>query len=209
MLTRIAPLLASASLALAPFAASAQGVSLSFGAALTSNYVSDGVSLSNNNPAFQPYVEADLGGFYLGIWASTVRDGTDDYEIDLYAGYRTELPGGVSVDLGAARYFLNNSGASNEILLTVGVPVVPSVGLELFAGYDPGAGNARGSISASYAFNDNLGLSAAFGRNQANVNTFWNVGATYALSDNFSIDLRHHDTSNTGPLTVLTLSLDF
>ncbi|MCC6006380.1 MAG: hypothetical protein JJU40_01735 [Rhodobacteraceae bacterium] len=199
----------AAGLAAAPALASAQGVALSFGAALTSSYVADGVTLSNNNPALQAYAEGAVNGFYAGIWASTVRDGTDDYEVDLYAGYRNEINDVLSYDVGVVRYLLNNSGGANEVLFTLGIAAAPRLGLEVFAGYDPGARNTRTRLTASWNFNDNLSLSASVGANQANANTFWNVGASYALTGNFSVDLRHHDTSTTGPLTVLTLSMDF
>lgn len=205
----LVPALLAAGLATLPAMASAQSVALSFGAALTSNYVDDGVSLSNNNPALQAYIEGEFSGFYLGLFATTVRDGTDDYEVDIHAGYRADVNEVLSFDVGVARYMLNNSGGSNEITAALGIAATPQLGFELFAGHDPQARNTRTRLTGAWDFGNGLSVSASVGANQANANTFWNFGATYALSETFSVDLRYHDTSTTGPLAVLTLSLDF
>ncbi|WP_333834618.1 TorF family putative porin, partial [Rubrimonas sp.] len=84
---------------LAPAVAGAQGlaffednsVTLSAGAALVSEYVSQGFELSDGL-ALQPYAEVGFGGLYAGFWAS---NGSEDLlgasgEFDLIAGYRGE-----------------------------------------------------------------------------------------------------------------------
>jgi len=195
--------------ALLPATAAAQSFTLSYGVALTSRYVSDGVSLSGNNAALQGYIDLEASGFYVNLWASTVNDGVDNTEVDLAVGYRNELPGGFSYDVGYVRYFLNNSGASGELLLTFGVPIGEKFALELFMGHDFGANNTRGRLTGSYAFDDRWTLSASYGYNQANANNFYDVGVSYSFTENFSADLRYHDTTNTPGLFVLTLAVDF
>ena len=45
---------------------------LSYGAAVTSNYIDKGTAQSDGKPAVQGYVEGAYGIFYGGVWSSTV-----------------------------------------------------------------------------------------------------------------------------------------
>src|SRR5690348_1777696 len=77
---------------------------IAFGAALTSDYISGGVSQTGGKPAVQGYVEANYNIFYVGTWASNVDFGEEpDAEIDLYAGIRPETDN-AAFDLGYAHY---------------------------------------------------------------------------------------------------------
>ncbi len=74
--------------------ASAQGYTFSWGGTVTSNYISRGVTQTQNRPAFQPWVEVESNGFYGGLWASNVRFGggdSDRVEVDIYGGYRWSI----------------------------------------------------------------------------------------------------------------------
>lgn len=104
---------AAAGLLLATGAASA--IELSGNVALTTDYVWRGVSLTDGGPAIQGGFDADLGnGAYAGVWASNVDLGGDgDVEIDVYAGYATEVAG-IGVDVG----FLHYAFPSTEDLST-------------------------------------------------------------------------------------------
>jgi len=52
---------------------------------LTSNYVTNGISQTDNNPALQGGLDYEhQSGFYVGAWASNVDLG---YEADVYVGY--------------------------------------------------------------------------------------------------------------------------
>lgn len=85
--------------------------SLSFNAALTSDYRYRGISQTRLQPAVQG--GADVGhpvsGLYAGAWASTIKwtgdaGGNGDVELDVYAGLRAQLPTGISYDIGVLAY---------------------------------------------------------------------------------------------------------
>ena len=65
----IRPTLAAAALLGFGLPAAAQdSFSLSYGAAVTSNYIDKGTSQSDGKPAVQGYVEGAYGIFYGGVW---------------------------------------------------------------------------------------------------------------------------------------------
>ena len=87
-------------------------------ATLTSNYVSRGITNSNNRPAVQGSVEYHIpAGLYVGAWASTIDFKDSPYnspaELDYDAGYRFGL-GGFSVDVGAVHYAYPSSNPNNR-----------------------------------------------------------------------------------------------
>lgn len=84
---------------------------IAFGIALTSDYVSRGITNSANDPAIQGYIEPsielpNLGTAYLNIWSSNVNygEGFEGAEIDVAAGIRPEF-GPLSLDFGYVHYF--------------------------------------------------------------------------------------------------------
>lgn len=79
---------------------------------LVSNYVSKGVSQTEDNPAVQLSVDYDFkNGWYTGVWVSNVDyvprgkalDGAD-FEVDLYAGYGFKPLADLALDLYYTRY---------------------------------------------------------------------------------------------------------
>lgn len=84
---------------------------VSFNAAVVSDYRYRGLSQSRLNPALQggaDYTHTPTG-FYAGTWLSTIKwtkdsGGDGNVEVDLYAGKRGELGGGVSYDIGGLGY---------------------------------------------------------------------------------------------------------
>ena len=86
-----------------PTFASAEGLSVSYGATLTSRYLANGIK-QTTGAAFQPWVEAEIQGFFFGTWASNTDAAItgSDWEVDLYAGYRNEV-GAFNYDLSYAR----------------------------------------------------------------------------------------------------------
>ncbi|USD37897.1 TorF family putative porin [Ferrimonas sp. SCSIO 43195] len=88
------------------------GHEISVNASLVSNYIFRGVSLSDEDVAYQGGVDyAHDSGLYAGIWASSYDlDGDDEIEIDWYGGYTFAINDDVSVDVGAIRYYYADVG---------------------------------------------------------------------------------------------------
>jgi uncharacterized protein (TIGR02001 family) len=86
-----------------------------FGVALTSDYVSRGITNSNSRPAIQGYVEPSFGPVYLNVWSSNVDYGAgfEGAEIDTALGIRPEI-GPVSLDLGYVHYFYSPADTSPD-----------------------------------------------------------------------------------------------
>lgn len=80
---------------------------------LTSDYIFDGVSQTDNEPALQAGVDyAHDSGFYAGAWMSNVDFGGDtNLETDLYVGF-TFGSEAVSFDVGAVAYIYTDSFSS-------------------------------------------------------------------------------------------------
>jgi uncharacterized protein (TIGR02001 family) len=95
----------------AAYAEEAAVHSVTFNAAVTSDYRYRGLSQTKLKPALQggtDYTHTPTG-LYAGVWASTIKWTGDlgadgDVEIDLYGGKRGELGGGVSYDVGGLYY---------------------------------------------------------------------------------------------------------
>lgn len=85
-------------------------------AAVTSDYDFRGVSLSDEDPAFQASIDyAHDNGFYASIWGSSLDYGPDydgGIEIDLSAGLAGETEMGIGWDVGAVWYLYPDSEAS-------------------------------------------------------------------------------------------------
>jgi uncharacterized protein (TIGR02001 family) len=81
-------------------------IDVAFGAAITTDYVSRGLTNSLGDPAFQPYFEPSVGPFYINVWGSNVDygGGFEGAEIDTAIGLRHEW-GQFSGDIGWVHYF--------------------------------------------------------------------------------------------------------
>jgi uncharacterized protein (TIGR02001 family) len=120
----------AASLMISAFAAPGHAEERQFGYSIiltgVSDYLFRGISISNEKPAFQPYIEFTYGIAYVGIWGSNLGDRdladagfqvTGPWEVDYYAGLRPTL-GPVNFDLGVLWYTYgarsNPGGLSKE-----------------------------------------------------------------------------------------------
>lgn len=82
-------------------------VSVSANVSLVTDYRFRGVSLSAGDPAIQGGVDLALpAGFYVGTWASSIAGGGayGDMELDVYAGWSSEVAEGVTLDVGMLYY---------------------------------------------------------------------------------------------------------
>jgi uncharacterized protein (TIGR02001 family) len=79
-------------------------------ATLVSDYRFRGFTQSSENAAVQGSINLNHeSGFYVGTWASSISFAGSS-EIDLYAGYTTEVASGVTVDVGLLYYLYPKHG---------------------------------------------------------------------------------------------------
>jgi uncharacterized protein (TIGR02001 family) len=93
---------------------------IAVGIALTTNYVSRGITNSNSDPAVQGYVEpsvelGDFGTAYVNVWSSNVDygEGFEGAEIDVAGGFRPTF-GPLSLDVGYVHYFYSPEHVSPD-----------------------------------------------------------------------------------------------
>jgi uncharacterized protein (TIGR02001 family) len=84
----------------------------------TSDYMFRGISFTNSDPAFQPFIEFTYGKpdltWYLDFGGSNIADPYGPFEVDVYAGVRP-VTGPINWDLGVLYYtYPNNSLVGTE-----------------------------------------------------------------------------------------------
>ena len=84
---------------------------LSYNVGAVTDYRFRGISQTRHKPALQGGVDfAHASGFYLGLWASTIRilkdipGGKGSIEVDLYGGYKGKISDTFNYDVGVLRY---------------------------------------------------------------------------------------------------------
>jgi uncharacterized protein (TIGR02001 family) len=185
------------------------GVTYLFGIDLVSNYVSNGVTQSDGKPAIQPYFEIGLNSFYVGTWMSNVDFGDDDdWEIDLYLGWRKLLANDLYVDLGYARYIYDASGdCCGEIKLTLNYPLGDQLGVTGYLAYDPVAENLNRRMTLDWEPRPDFGIAAEYGYSDSYAHEYWNIGASYTFGDYWSVGLGYEGAGRGDEGLVLRLSL--
>lgn len=188
-------------------------ISFSYGVTLTTNYISKGLTQTDNDPAVQPYLEIGYGIGYFGLWASNASfDGVEDTELDVSIGIRPEY-GAMSFDFGFVQYFYQDDPADYGELYLFG-KYTPSedwaVKLqyyrEVYANKDwlylggsysrlPWGLTLSGGIGSDFGSNDFSEDSVAA-----------DIGVTGQLGDNVSYDLRAHDSSIEGARFIASIS---
>lgn len=85
--------------------------SLTFNAAVTSDYRYRGISQTRLKPAVQGGLDYTNNptGFYVGAWASTIKwikdvGGDSNVELDIYGGFRGSFTDSLTWDVGVLRY---------------------------------------------------------------------------------------------------------
>ncbi len=191
-------------------AASAQDADVAFNAAVSSDYVFRGVSQTDEDPAFSAGVDLTLDSFYAGAWISNVDFGDDTKgEFDVYGGFRTEAAG-FNFDFGVVGYlYIDEPSSADYNYVEYKAAVSRAVG-PITAGavvfYSPdffGPDDEAVYYEANLAFApaDGWTISGAVGHQALDVSddyTTWNVGASYALTDVYVLDVRYHDTDIDG-----------
>lgn len=173
---------------------------LSFNVSVTTDYRYRGISQTRLKPALQGGADyASPSGFYIGTWGSTIKwikDGGGDapVEIDVYAGYKTEVSKDLLLDVGVLQYYYNKNKLN------------PSANtLELYGALTAGPATAKLSYSTSnlFGFADSKG------------SLYLDLSATFDLGDGLMLtphlgrqDVRHNKTYSYTDYS-LTLSKDF
>ena len=205
-------------------AALADGPAFAFNVAVTNDYVFRGISQNDGETAVSGGIDFTDSIFYAGTWVSQVNFGTSvipgcggacdptKYENDLYLGLRPTFLG-ISWDIGDIYYNYIDSPTKfhdrfNEVYLK---------GSETFGSFTLGGqfyytseffgktGEAEYyEINAAYALKNKVTLSGAVDYQALDKSivgisgyTTWNVGATYPVTDHFSVDVRYWGTDDT------------
>jgi uncharacterized protein (TIGR02001 family) len=139
----------------------------------TSDYIFRGISFTNQDPAFQPFIEFTYGTpkltWYLDFWGSNIAEPFGPFELDIYAGVRP-VTGPVSWDLGVLYYTYPNN----------------SIGSPEFPGPDNEGDYVEFKIAASITPMTNLttGLAAYYTPDQG-----FNYGETWTIEGNAAYTL--------------------
>ncbi len=194
-------------------AAMAEELKLSYNVGVASDYVFRGVSQTQEDPQIFGGIDATYGIGYAGVWASNVDFGADDptAEIDLYAGVKPVV-GGTNLDLGVIYYgYVDDKGLTPgsysyvELKAAASRSIGPATaGLAVY--YSPEFPGKTGNavyyeVNGSIPVAGKLSLSGALGHQEidsAGDYATWNIGATYAITDNLAADLRYSDTDEHG-----------
>lgn len=206
-------LIASSAIALAvaaPSVGAAQELKFSAGASVVSKVVMDGVAVSNG-AGFQPWVEAEINGFYAGVWATNMTPalGGGKSEVDVYFGYRGEI-NALSYDIGYAHYFVQNpSSDSGEVYVALGHDLTEQLSLGARLGYNHVSKATKATISLGYAVTDKFALDATYGKFNKGGHSWLSLGGSYAINDNFSVGLAYHDSTIAKSVGVLSLDYSF
>ncbi len=215
---------------------------LNGGISVTSDYRFRGVSLSNEKVEVQSTLTVSHeSGFYVGVWGSGLPDSPayGKYELDLYAGFATEIASGTKVDLGVTYYTYPGShdgGAPTDYFegigkLTHDIGPVSVTGLVAYAPKQNSLGdddNIYLNLGAGFGIpNTPVTLSAAVGYTDGSLGLVsadsnyidWAVGASFAAGPaTFSVQYIDTDVKKTGikaldtlydPTVVFTLGASF
>lgn len=210
MTTNIKPILYAFCLAiyLLGGAASAE---ISANVAIQSDYVWRGISQNQEDPSIQGGFDyAHESGFYVGIWGASVDYGGDEStEMDVYAGWSTELENGLGVDLGIIEYTYHGgpqaTGDFTEYLVSLSYR---GFGISYFIG-DEFDDNIE--VSFGHDFENGVSIGATYG--DYDTYTYYQAGVSGELSE-IGWDISYWDTDVDNDeladgRVVLTLSKEF
>jgi uncharacterized protein (TIGR02001 family) len=213
-------------IALPGTAAHAQEISFSFGTAVVSEYVSDGIRFSDG-VAFQPYVELGFGGIYAGAYTTNIDPDLigADRETVLSLGYRGEA-GSFSYDVSVNYYVYSEAFDDFPVedyaeAVAIGTfAVTETLYVTAEASLAPEFDETNLSLTADYyTAVEGLSVGATIGRLEANYGNwnYWSVGANYQVNEIIGLGLGYHDSDvdpalgllNTDGLFVASISFAF
>lgn len=154
------------------FAGSQAQAGASANVGVTSNYIWRGVTQTDDGPAVQAGLDyATDGGLYVGTWASNVDfpDVYDGAEVDVYAGYKKDLKGDLSFDVGAITYTYPSEDIAFDFTEVYAKAGYKGVGAEVGytvdkEGVDTDEGDLYYGLGYSGEFSNGIGYGAKVGR---------------------------------------------
>ena len=146
-----------ATVATPAFAQDEDGITITGGATVVSDYRFRGVSQTSEEAAIQGTINVTHeSGLYVGVWGSSVSflGGT---ELDIYAGYSREITPGLTADAGVLYYYYpkNGTGATDffEPYFSLSGAVGP-VNAKVGVAYAPEGQNALADDDNIYVYTD-------------------------------------------------------
>lgn len=180
--------------------AEVDAVTVSGGTALVSSYRFRGIDLSDEKMAVQGWVSlTHESGLYAGTWASSIDGfgelGGSNVELDLYAGYKTEVADDFTLDGGVIYYaYPGSTGGEFEFfepyakLGLASGPAAVTLGVAYAPAQDAIGGNDNFYVSADAALpieGTPFALDAHVGRSEGDTTltpggsyTDWSLGAS-------------------------------
>lgn len=141
---------------------------------LVSDYLFNGISQTDENPALQGSVDVVLeNGVYLGSWVSNVDFGDDtDIELDFYGGYYWELENGIYYDVGLLYYSYHGADSSDDLNYAEISAAIGKDNLEAKFWYTPDyagtdAGHFITAVSYTYPYSPQTNISVALNHSQS------------------------------------------
>lgn len=197
--------------AIVPSATWADGLSFGGNLAVTSNYISDGLSESDSQPALQPFLEISKNGIYANAWASNIKDEDGNTAaLDLGTGYRGDLSSGLSYDLGYTQHLFNKThGYSAEIDGSMEYAVNEQLTLSGELSYDLAVHRLGESFGAAYDLGNSWTLNGSISKIDPLAPLVAEVGVGYALNDKLNLDLQYQDSASTTGVAALTVNYAF
>ena len=182
-------------------------------ATLASEYVYRGQAMSGHDPAVSAGIDfhAD-GGWFAGVWASTVDIGSDfgrrRHEVDYYAGYHVAHERDWSVTGLVMHYSYPGTTGSfdydfTELIVTATFAERYSIEVATTSdAYGLGANGLNVELRGEWPVATYLTLSATAGRNDidmagADAYSYWNTGVSARWS-RVTADLRWYDNEDVG-----------
>lgn len=155
---------------------------------------------SDNTGTVAAYLEGEINGFYAGLNGTVANDRVAN-EIYVYLGFRNDLDSGLSYDLSYTQYYYPNDGGAccGEILLSLGQTLGDKASVSLDLYHVPDDSTSSVYVGAAYDFTDKWNGSVNYGVYEvagAGNESEWDIGATYAISDEVGIDARYYDGSD-------------
>lgn len=173
---------------------------LSFNVGAVSEYRYRGISQTRLKPALQGGIDyAAASGFYVGAWGSTIKwikdaGGDASVEVDVYAGYKTEVAKELTLDVGVLRY----GYPSNKLN-----PNADTV--ELYGALSFGPVTAKYSHSTTNLF----GVADSKGSGYFDVTASFDLGDGFALAPHVGHQTIRHSAAGSYTDYSITLSKDF